>query len=224
GTRPATPSGQHAHCRRERSIQAFFSCTCRRWVSRSTVGSSPASSACDSARRAVRQTASLPSTSWRTISRQSGASVRPGSSTIEDRLMNSAYEPGALRPSARMRSAVSSSAFHCSVYWSMNIACSELNIGPVTFQWKVCVFRYSVKLSERNCARSSAMALRSLSGIPMSTPGAIEPGEGDAAGAALLLARLLVFLLSLLVLVLAITGSFVFDARQWARWGRENDV
>jgi len=26
----------------------------------------------------------------------------------------------------------------------MNIACSVLNIGPVTFQWKLWVVRYSV--------------------------------------------------------------------------------
>src|SRR5690606_1582311 len=102
--------------------------------------------------------------------------------------------------------------FHCSVYWSMNIACSELNIGPVTFQWKLCVFRYRVKLSERKCPRSSAIFCRWRSGMPMSTPGAIDPVEGDAAGAVLPVVRLLVFLLSLLVL--AITGSFVFDARQ----------
>ena len=40
-----------------------------------------------------------------------------------------------------MRSAIMSSAFHSSVYWSMNITCSVLNIGPVTFQWKLWVFR-----------------------------------------------------------------------------------
>ena len=43
-----------------------------------------------------------------------------------------------------MRSAIGSTAFHSSVYWAMNIACSVLNIGPVTFQWKLCVVRYSV--------------------------------------------------------------------------------
>ena len=58
--------------------------------------------------------------------------------------MNSAYEPGALKPSARMRSAISSSAFHCSVYCVSNIIVQALNIGPVTFQWKLWVFRYSV--------------------------------------------------------------------------------
>lgn len=63
--------------------------------------------------------------------------------------MNSAYEPGVLKPSARVRSATSSSAFHCSVYWVSNITCSELNIGPVTFQWKLWVFRYRVKASDR---------------------------------------------------------------------------
>ena len=40
-----------------------------------------------------------------------------------------------------MRSAIRSRAFHSSVYWSMNITCSVLNIGPVTFQWKLWVFR-----------------------------------------------------------------------------------
>ena len=48
---------------------------------------------------------------------------------------------GALKPSARMRSATSSSAAHCSVYCVSNMVCSELNIDPVTFQWKLCVFR-----------------------------------------------------------------------------------
>ena len=28
--------------------------------------------------------------------------------------------------------------------WRMNIACSDVNIGPVTFQWKLWVVRYSV--------------------------------------------------------------------------------
>jgi len=35
-----------------------------------------------------------------------------------------------------MRSAITSRAFHSSTYCSMNIRCSVLNIGPVTFQWK----------------------------------------------------------------------------------------
>ena len=43
-----------------------------------------------------------------------------------------------------MRSAIGSTAFHSSVYCAMNIRCSVLNIGPVTFQWKLCVVRYSV--------------------------------------------------------------------------------
>jgi hypothetical protein len=43
-----------------------------------------------------------------------------------------------------MRSAMGSTAFHNSVYCTMNIACSVLNIGPVTFQWKLWVVRYSV--------------------------------------------------------------------------------
>src|SRR5690606_37581000 len=117
-----------------------------------------------------------------------------------------------------MRSAVSSSAFHCSVYWSMNIACSELNIGPVTFQWKLWVFRYRVKLSDRNWARSCEIVLRFLSLIPISTPGAIDAADGDAAGDAFFAARLVVLVLGL---VLAITVSFLVDARQCARWGGE---
>src|SRR3546814_8364231 len=48
------------YCNSDRSIQAYFSCVCRRWVSRSTEGSSLASSAVLSTLRAVRQTASLP--------------------------------------------------------------------------------------------------------------------------------------------------------------------
>ena len=67
-----------------------------------------------------------------------------GASFSELSLPNCAYEPGAAWPSARMRSAIGSTAFHSSVYWAMNIACSVLNIGPVTFQWKLCVVRYSV--------------------------------------------------------------------------------
>ena len=43
-----------------------------------------------------------------------------------------------------MRSAIGSTAFQSSVYCCMNIVCSVLNIGPVTFQWKLWVVRYSV--------------------------------------------------------------------------------
>src|SRR3546814_7369349 len=57
--------------------------------SRSTEGSSLSSSAVLSTLRAVRQTASLPTTSWCTIARQSGASVSPGSSLMVVNLMNS---------------------------------------------------------------------------------------------------------------------------------------
>ena len=45
------------------------------------------------------------------------------------------------QPKARIRSAMISSAFHCSVYCPMNIRCRLLNCGPVTFQWKLCVIR-----------------------------------------------------------------------------------
>ena len=68
----------------------------------------------------------------------------PASSWMDESLANCAPEPGATSPRARMRSAISSSASHNSLYWVMNIACSELNIGPVTFQWKLWVFRYRV--------------------------------------------------------------------------------
>jgi len=36
---------------------------------------------------------------------------------------------------------MTSMAFHCSVYWPMNMACRLLNCGPVTFQWKLWVIR-----------------------------------------------------------------------------------
>ena len=42
-----------------------------------------------------------------------------------------------------MRSAIRSIAFQVSVYCTMNIWCRVWNIGPSTFQWKLCVFRYS---------------------------------------------------------------------------------
>ena len=41
----------------------------------------------------------------------------------------------------RIRSAIGSTAFPSSVYWVMNIVWSDVNIGPVTFQWKLCVVR-----------------------------------------------------------------------------------
>ena len=47
-------------------------------------------------------------------------------------------------PSARMRSAISSTASASSLYCVSNIRCRVLNIGPVTFQWKLWVVRYSV--------------------------------------------------------------------------------
>ena len=50
----------------------------------------------------------------------------------------------------------------------MNITCSVLNIGPVTFQWKLCVVRYSVKVSASRPFRPLAMASRSLPEMPMS--------------------------------------------------------
>jgi hypothetical protein len=40
-----------------------------------------------------------------------------------------------------MRSAISSTASASSVYWVSNRVCSVVNIGPVTFQWKLWVLR-----------------------------------------------------------------------------------
>jgi len=57
-----------------------------------------------------------------------------------------------------------------------------LNIGPVTFQWKLWVFRYSVKLSARKLDRPSAIFLRSPPLIPISMAGALPDAGGDAAG------------------------------------------
>jgi len=42
--------------------------------------------------------------------------------------------PGAGKPSERIRSAIRSVDSHSSLYWSMNIRWSVLNIGPFTFQ------------------------------------------------------------------------------------------
>ena len=78
--------------------------------------------------RAVRDTVSWPLTRMRTISIALGG-VGGTSGTVAI-LLNSAYEPGAEWPSARMRSAIGSTAFHSSVYCAMNIACSELNMRP----------------------------------------------------------------------------------------------
>jgi tetratricopeptide (TPR) repeat protein len=74
------------HCSRLRSIQAFFSCTSRRWVSRSAVGWSLAASAFSKAARAVLATDSFAVTSKRTISRASGTD---SGSEIDDSLLNS---------------------------------------------------------------------------------------------------------------------------------------
>jgi hypothetical protein len=54
-----------------------------------------------------------------------------------------------------------------------------LNIGPVTFQWKLWVFRYRVKLSARKRERPSAIFLRSPPPIPISIAGAL-PAETAA--------------------------------------------
>ena len=65
---------------------------------------------------------------------ESGMLALSLSSVMLDRLAKRAYEIGALKPSARMRSAMPSSAAHCSVCGSLNITCKELNIGLATFQ------------------------------------------------------------------------------------------
>ncbi|MCY1549282.1 hypothetical protein D9M68_854420 [compost metagenome] len=80
-----------------------------------------------------------------------------------------------------MRSAMLSSAFHSSVYCVMNIRCSVLNMGPVTFQWKLCVIRYSVYESASNLDSSPATAARSLSEIPILMRGTLEVFLGDLA-------------------------------------------
>src|SRR5690606_32173778 len=82
-------------------------------------------------------------------------------------------------------SAIRSSAAHCSVYWVSNIRCRVLNIGPVMFQWKPCVFRYSVYASARQCDSPSAMRRRSLAVSPMSIAGAADAADAGLRGAAL---------------------------------------
>src|SRR5690606_11424709 len=133
-----TGRGNHCSTSRLRSIQAVFSCTSSRRVSRSAVGWSPAFSAISNTERAVRAVVSWASTRRRTISSALGVSLHSFTDASDWKAL---YEPGAWKPRARIRSAISSSAFHCSVYCSMNISCRELNIGPVTFQWKLCVIR-----------------------------------------------------------------------------------
>src|SRR3954452_15691691 len=87
-----------------------------------------------------------------------------------------------------MRSAIGSMAFHASVYWSMNIWCSVWNIGPSTFQWKLCVFRYRTYVSARSRASACEIAARCLAGIPVFNVVGIavslecEPHDGLATG------------------------------------------
>lgn len=116
---------------RLRSIQAVFSCTSRRCVNRSAVGWSFADSSSGKSLRAVRAVASWAATRYRTMLLEFGT---PSTSLIDVSLTNCLYVPGAGWPSARMRSAIKSSAFHCSVYWAMNIWCRLLKSRPVTFQ------------------------------------------------------------------------------------------
>src|SRR6185503_15997872 len=77
---------------RLRSIQAVFSCTCMRWVSRSALGSSFALSTSGNSERAVFTTASWPATSSRIIPLAAGT---PFDSWIDESRVNSAYVPGA---------------------------------------------------------------------------------------------------------------------------------
>ena len=55
----------------------------------------------------------------------------------------------------------------------MNMACRLLNIGPVTFQWKLWVVRYSVYVSASSLDRPAAIAARSFSLMPMLMAGAV---------------------------------------------------
>src|SRR6185369_8625121 len=78
---------------KDRNIHAACSCTARRCVSRSAVGSSLALSTSGKMPRAVRATASCPATRMRTISSAFGGVV--GTSCSELSWPNCAYEPGA---------------------------------------------------------------------------------------------------------------------------------
>src|SRR5688572_21270367 len=139
-----------------------------RCVSRSAVGSSLAFSTAGQILRAVRATASWPSTRMRTISLASGT---PEVSGMDESFAYSEGVPGAGNPRARMRSAMASSAIQSSLYCSMNITWSVWNIGPFTFQWKLWVLRYSEKLSASRRDRPSAIRCRSFSAMPMSIRG-----------------------------------------------------
>ena len=66
-----------------------------------------------------------------------------------------------------MRSAMGPTAFQSSVYCAMDIWCSVLNIGPVTFQRKLCVVSYSVYVSASRRESPCAMPARSSSPMPM---------------------------------------------------------
>src|ERR1044072_186086 len=66
-----------------------------------------------------------------------------------------------------MRSAMRSIAFQVSVYCSMNIWCSVWNIGPSTFQWKPCVFRYSTYVSASTLDRPCTITPRWAAEIPV---------------------------------------------------------
>ena len=77
-----------------------------------------------------------------------------------------------------MRSAMTSAAVHNSLYCVSNIRCSVLNIVPVTFQWKLCVFRYNEYVSASSRDRFFAIASRSFLVMPMSM--AMECSVGNA--------------------------------------------
>src|SRR3546814_8351210 len=106
--------------RSDRNIQAVFSWTVSLCVRRSAVGSSLALSATGSRARAVRATASCPDTRMAIMSNAFGGT--DGTSSIDVRLPNCAYDPGAGCPRERMRSAIRSTDVQSSVYCVMNIA------------------------------------------------------------------------------------------------------
>jgi hypothetical protein len=87
---------------------------------------------------------------------------------MDESAANSLYVPGAGNPSDRMRSAMASTASASSPYCPSNIRCSVWNIGPVTFQWKLWVFRYSVYESARTFESWPAIASRAFASMPMS--------------------------------------------------------
>src|SRR6185503_6881630 len=77
-------------------------------------------------------------------------------------------------PRARIRSAMASLASQSSLYCSSNIRCSVWNIGPTTFQWKLCVFKYNVNVSANTRDSASATCASAFSVIAFSIPIALD--------------------------------------------------